>query len=223
MSCTSENRTPAKQAQQGGKVVKVESILSLAPKLRIINDKGEIKVDSTMGSKENVLSYEKKNWKEWCVLHDKEEKGIHTVEVENTSFTGEDGCELLWKLNLTPNTELELKQRAGKIEGRGSLFDLKIQQAAGKLSWIDSDMPIQVEMAAGKVEWQAQSWPKKQSSSIEVAAGSVLVKSPKNATVVTKISNAIGKEKNEFEKSQKDFHKLEIEVATGKAQHISIK
>ena len=174
-----------------------------------------------MGSKENLLQFEKVKWEKWCVLHDIEDKGVHKIEVENTSFTGEGGCELNWKIQVNPSSELALKQAAGKIIGKGSLFDLKVQLAAGSISWEQSNMPIHIEVAAGKVNWKADAWPKNQKSSIEVAAGSVFIQSPKKATVTTMMDTALAKEVNNFSQEKKGNHILKIEVATGKAEHLA--
>ncbi len=178
-------------------------------------------MDTTTGIKENVLSYEKVKWEQWCQIHDREERGVRIIEVENTSFTGDNGCHLIWNLKVSPSTELVLNQKSGKILGKGPLFNLKIHLAAGKLEWSQSNMPIQIDVAAGKVVLKEALWPKKQSSSISVASGSIYIESPKDSPVITKVSNAVGSEENDFDKSGQDFHELKINVAVGKAQHKS--
>ncbi len=195
------------------------SIITLSPKIELSNVQGEINIDATSGLKENLLQYEKVKWEKWCLIHDRDEKGTRIIEVENTSFTGEGGCELKWTLQVNPNAEMELKQASGKISGKGEIFDLKIKQASGSISWEKSNMPMHIELAAGKIEIDADGWPKNQKSSIEVAAGSVKIESPKKATVTTLIDSAIASEENDFSTEDKDNHLLSIKVATGSIKH----
>ncbi len=176
-------------------------------------------MDTTTGAKESQISYEKRKWREWCVLHDREDKGERILEVENTSFTGADGCELIWHVKVNKSAELELKQKAGKIFGKGPMFDLSIELAAGKINWTGSNMPVKIQLASGTIEWKADGWPKKQKSTISVASGSIYIESPKGSPVTTHISNAVGSSDNAFSAQHKDYHQLLIEMAAGKVVH----
>jgi len=224
-SCSSKitNKDSRKIASSSKKVkpTKSISILTLAPKISLTNDSGDVYIDTTTGSKEGQLTYEKKQWRDWCVLLDREERGMRTIEVENSSFTGSNGCELAWHLKLTKDTELKIKQRTGTITGKGKVFDLNINLTRGKIFWENSNMPIQIHLEKGAIRWEASAWPQNQKSTISVASGSVIIESPKNATVTTHISHSIGtaNDKNDFSTQHSGYHQLLIEMAAGEVIH----
>jgi len=107
------------------------------------------------------------------------------------------------------------------ISGKGKMFKLDIDLAAGHIYWKKSNMPIHLQLASGTIKWEAAGWPKNQKSTISVASGSVLIESPKKATVTTHISNSIGSTNNEndFSAQHKGYHQLLIEMAAGKVIH----
>lgn len=218
-SCSSKATSEASSKKE--KLAKSLSILTLTPRINLINDAGDIYIDTTTGAKENQLSYEKKQWRQWCVLHDREEKGERIIEVQNSSFTGSDGCKLIWHLSLTKDSELKIKQKTGTITGKGKIFSLDINLDVGKIFWKKSDMPIHIKVEKGAVLWEADAWPMNQKSTISVASGSVVVESPKNASVTTHISNLEGShnDKNDFSAQDTRYHQLLIEMAAGKVLH----
>lgn len=172
-------------------------------------------------SNKNELSFQKKRWREWCILHTKDDKGILKVMVENTSFTGNDGCELVWELSISKNTELTLSQDAGTIKGDGSLKDLKINLAAGNLVWENSFQPLTVQVSAGNVEFKNAQFPKSGKSKINVATGNVALTSPSESPITSLITTAVGPGENQFSE-KKDGHTLEVNVALGKASHTKL-
>ncbi|MCR9204850.1 MAG: hypothetical protein NXH75_09745 [Halobacteriovoraceae bacterium] len=166
----------------------------------------------------NTYSFEKREWKEWCLLHHKEEGEKIGIKVENTSFTGNGGCLVDWTITLNKDSSLTLEQAAGMIKGTGTVSNLTINLAAGDLKWEDGNMPFTLQVAAGKVTLKNMNFPTLGESSISVGTGSVSVSSPEKAPVSTEIQKAIGSESNDFSEN-KNGHKLSIQVAVGKANH----
>lgn len=101
------------------------------------------------------------------------------------------------------------------------MFSLDLDLAAGNIFWEKSNMPVHVQLASGTIKWKADGWPKNQKSTISVASGSILIESPKKATVTTHISNSIGggNDENDFSAQHKGYHQLLIEMAAGKVVH----
>jgi hypothetical protein len=168
-----------------------------------------------------LAKYEKIEWREWCLLHHKEEKGTLKLMVENTSITGQGGCVIHWTLTVPETGNLNLNQAAGSIKGEGKLSSLKIQLAAGNLTWKNGNMPLGIQVAAGNVDMKNMTFPEKGESIIQVGTGNLSLTSPKGQKVTTTIDNAIGKENNSF--AQKGMaHKLKLKVAVGKVNHKAI-
>ncbi|MCF8059463.1 MAG: hypothetical protein K9K67_09215 [Bacteriovoracaceae bacterium] len=196
-------------------MTKKESILTQQKIIEIKNDTGKVNV--TVGEKVS-LEYEKKDWREWCLLHHKEEGDKIIIETENTSFTGENGCELNWNLQLTKDSILKLTQKAGKIEGLGAIESLDVTMAAGSLDWTNGNMPLIVKISAGSINLQDMLWSNEGKSSITLSTGNVEITSPKEAQVTTKVLTNVGMSKNDFNVEGKK-HLLEINVAVGKVSH----
>jgi hypothetical protein len=161
-----------------------------------------------------------KDWREWCELGNKDEAGELVIEVRNTSFTGDSGCEVHWTLSLSKDVNLSINQAAGNVSGSGKIEKLSLELAAGQLTWSEMNMFLSVKLAAGNVDLTATGWPNKGSSKISVATGNISIKSPKGSSVSTEISKAMGVSSNDFPVGKKD-HSLKIELALGKANHQS--
>lgn len=185
--------------------------------MRLANHAGKVVIKTT-SSHESSFSYQKKEWKEWCLLKHKEEGGKVGIQVENTSFTGKGGCVLEWEVSLSQETSLVLDQAAGSIAGVGALKLLTINLAAGDLKWKDGNMPFTMNVAAGKVTLENMNFPTEGVSLVYVGTGSVDISSPESTLVTTEIKSAIGSESNDFS-TNKNGHKLTIQVAVGKANH----
>ncbi len=177
---------------------------------------------SIINGEKNQITYQKKRWKEWCILNTKDDNGTLKIMVENTSFTGSNGCELIWNLTVSPQVELTLAQDAGTISGKGTLKNLKVDLAAGNLEWVDSNNPLAIQVSAGNVNFKNARFPESGKSLINVATGNVSLTSPPDEKITSVITTAVGPGKNEFE-DKKDGHLIEINVALGKASHIKLK
>ncbi len=185
----------------------------------LINQKGTIDiVEST--SNNSVLTYTMKEWREWCEFNHRDDNGKLSIEVVNTSFTGDSGCEVEWNLSLAKNTSLSIELAAGNIRGSGQIARADIKLAAGQLKWNQMSMPVSIELAAGNIEIEAKDWPVKGSSKISVATGNISISSPRGSAVSTQVSKAIGMSDNDFP-AGRPGHKLTLEIALGKASHAS--
>lgn len=188
--------------------------------INLSNHAGSVTILNT-DSDVSTYSFEKREWKEWCQLHHKEEGEKIGIKVENTSFTGNGGCVVDWTVSLNKDSSLTLEQAAGTIKGTGTVANLSINLAAGNLQWEDGNMPFNIQVAAGKVSLKNMDFPSKGESSISVGTGNVAITSPEKAPVSTEIQKAIGSESNDFSEN-KNGHKLSIQVAVGKANHSKI-
>ncbi|GEM_PF-2574385 len=196
-------------------MTKKEAILTQKNSIELINDTGLINI--TVG--ESIkLEYQKISWREWCLLHHREEADKIIIEVENTSFTGESGCDLTWNLQVTKESTLKLTQKAGKIVGVGNIKSLTTTLAAGTVAWSKGEMPVQINVAAGSVKLTDMNWTSEGSSKVALSTGNVEITSPKEAQVTTKISNSVGIKKNDFTEQGKK-HTLVIQVAFGQVRH----
>ena len=178
------------------------------------------KIDVLNGN-QAMAKVEKKEWREWCILHHKEENGTLKLMVENTSITGQGGCVIHWTLTIPETGNLNLNQAAGSIKGEGKLSSLKIQLAAGNLTWKNGNMPLGIQVAAGNVDMKNMTFPGTGESLIQVGTGNLSLTSPKGQKVTTTIDNAIGKENNSFAQKVKG-HLLKLKVAVGKVSHKAI-
>lgn len=201
-------------------MTKVESIISDAKDIHLENAAGKIQIEKSTDGK-STLSYIKKEWKEWCQLHHKEEDGKLSIKTENTSFTGEGGCLLHWTLKLNEDSQLRIDQAAGQVSGNGNLKSLNLNLAAGDFTWENATMPITAKVAAGRIKLENFSFPAEGTSTLSSGAGDISVTSPEGSPVSTTIQKAIGMSKNDFSDENKS-HKLSIQVAVGKASHTKI-
>lgn len=202
-------------------VKKAETIIvesSAIKNITIDNPAGKI---TTVVGDRVTAKFEKKKWREWCILSHIEKNGTLLLKVENTSITGQGGCEVFWTLTLPEQGHLKINQAAGMVTGVGALASLRVQLAAGNLEWKKGNMPLSLQVAAGAVNLKNMSFPAQGESVIEVGTGQISITSPKETPVTTTTTNAIGKEDNDFQAKQKG-HLLKLKVAVGKVGHKAI-
>lgn len=219
-SCQPDQPITKKPPLKKSDLTKTETIIAntTIKNISLSNPAGKITI---INGAQVAAKLEKKKWREWCLLNHKEESGTLKLQVENTSITGQDGCEIHWELTIPTEGNLKLNQAAGAILGKGKLSSLKVQLAAGNLQWQGGNMPFELQVAAGNVDLKKMTFPESGTSIVQVGTGQIKITSPKAQKVTTSISNAIGKETNDFS-AETSAHKLKLKIAVGKVSHKAI-